>query len=145
MIAELAVLPFLTAQAIASEIDGVVRHKLAYRSEIVDIWLGRDDAYARGSGDCDEFAIAAATEALERGVDPDRLRFVIGYSPWNALQLHMWLEIDGIRVADTAPDRPWMPSIAFPVPPDLPRRGDLKPMLLAVLKSAGHAPGEYGR
>lgn len=139
MIEALAGLSLLAADPVA-EIEATVRARLAYRREAEDVWLGRDDAYAQGYGDCDEFAIAAATEALERGVDPRRMRFVLAVSRWSARDQHMWLEIDGRRVADTSPGDQWLPDLAFPVPADLPRRGDLKPLLLAILRAEARTP-----
>lgn len=63
--------------AIAETVDQVVNQRITYRNERFDNWQTGADTAARGSGDCDDYAILKAEMMVRMGVPPERVGVMI--------------------------------------------------------------------
>ncbi len=120
-----------------AEIDAAVRAVLRYEPEpaALDVWQTPLDSLGRGTGDCEDFALLAAWLALRLGVAPERMVLRYGElapaAGHGRVVFHVWLEIDGRAVADTAAGVPRRARYGWPVPRDFrPRPGpSLRPVV----------------
>lgn len=81
--------------ALLRDVDREVRDRLVYRDDpptggFRDLWSRGDHVLARGYGDCEDWAAAAALLLLSRGVRPEDL-FIIGVAATGSRVSHLIL------------------------------------------------------